>query len=189
MQQLDRSGVIGRAGGLGAPDPEALVEHVHRRRPELGWPDVWSAISTDDVFRQPADHLLDAAAAAGVDCRSYLFTWGAAGFGGRLGACHAIEIPFVFDNLDQPGLPMLLGMGPEQDRLAAQLAPAWRTFAAGGDPWPALGRSRTTAVFDGRGEPQVVDDPHGPDRAAWGPRWHQPLDAAGRPWAGEEGRP
>lgn len=182
VQQLDRTGVLARAAQLGVEDPDGLVEHIHRRRPGLTWPEVWSAVATDDVFRQPADQLLDAAAAAGIECRSYLFTWPVPGLGGRMGACHAVDVPFVFDNLDQPGLPMLIGTGDEQIRLARRLSEAWRGFAAGDDPWPRLEPTRRTIVFDGSAEDTVLDDPHAGERAAWGDRWHRPLDAGGRPW-------
>lgn len=54
--------------------------------------------------------------------------------GGALGACHGVEIAFVFGVLDKPGVDFLSGKGPEADRLAEVTMDAWLAFACGGDP-------------------------------------------------------
>jgi para-nitrobenzyl esterase len=58
--------------------------------------------------------------------------------GGRLGACHGLELPFVFATLaTATGPEGLLGDGGPQ-ALAEELCGAWTAFARSGDPgWPS----------------------------------------------------
>ena len=93
-------------------------------------------------------------------------------FGGRLGSCHALEIPFVFDNLDKPGVRMFCGDEPPAG-LGAAMNAAWARFARSGDPaggglgeWPAYGGDRrATMVLDV--DTRVEDDPMAGQRAVW----------------------
>ena len=69
----------------------------------------------------------------------YEFAWPSPAFGGMLGACHGLEIPFVFDTLDLGSRQMLgglLGPNPPQT-LATEMHDAWVRFVASGQPgWP-----------------------------------------------------
>ena len=125
-------------------------------------------MQTDWWVRVPAIRLADAHATATSDTYMYEFAWQSPAFGGRLGAVHALEIPFVFDTLDQdlPLLGPLLGADPPQ-QLADTMHAAWVSFATTGDPgWPRydLGR-RATMRFDVPSA--VVDDPRSWERALW----------------------
>ncbi len=103
----------------------------------------------------------------------YEFAWPSPAFGGVFGACHALEIPFVFDTLDLGPDQMqgsLLGSDPPQE-LADAMHGAWVAFAATGDPgWPRYDLDRrATMRFDTVS--QVVDDPRSFERTVWaGPR-------------------
>ena len=73
-----------------------------------------------------------------------------------MGACHSVEIPFVFGTHDQPGVRDWTGHGEAADRLSAQMLAAWTQFARSGDPstpglaWPAFdAASKPTMWFDG----------------------------------------
>ena len=59
-----------------------------------------AAVLTDWWVRVPAIRLADAHAPAPAGTFMYEFAWPSPAFDGRLGACHALEIPFVFDTLD-----------------------------------------------------------------------------------------
>ena len=128
--------------------------------------DVLTAVATDRVFRIPAIRLAE----AGLDARPtymYLFTWETPVFGGKLKSCHALELPFMWDAIDKPGLSMLTGDGAERQGIADVMHSAWISFARTGDPgWPAYETSRrATQVFDTTSE--VVDDPMGAQRELW----------------------
>lgn len=95
----------------------------------------------------------------------YEFAWRSPRFDGGLGACHGLEIAFVFDTLGYEAEP-LAGSDPPQ-QLADTMHAAWVSFAAKGDPdWPKydLGR-RATMRFDTTSE--VVDNPRSAERTLW----------------------
>ncbi len=95
----------------------------------------------------------------------YEFAWRSPPFDGRLGACHGLEIAFVFDRLGH-GTEPLLGADPPQ-LLADTMHAAWVAFAIhGGCGWPQYDLShRATMRFDVRSE--VVYDPRSAERALW----------------------
>lgn len=67
----------------------------------------------------------------------YSFAHRSTALGGRLGATHTVELPFVFDLADEPWLhgdTGLLGPDPAPAGLAARVHGAWVAFATTGDP-------------------------------------------------------
>ncbi len=128
---------------------------------------IWSAIQTDMMFRNPAVGLLEAQTAHGQKVYSYLFTWRNPD-GNPLGSCHALEIGFVFGRHE----PLFCGTGPDADRLSECIQDAWLSFAHHGDPsgeclgqWPPYGTERNTMLLgkDSRVEAAPYDDV----RAIW----------------------
>ena len=125
-----------------------------------------SAIQTDWYWRIPAVRFADAhASTARASTYMYEFAWRSPQSGGRLGAAHSVEIPFVFDTLGL-GTEPLLGPAPPQS-LATAMHAAWVAFAAVGDcGWPKYDLAhRPTMHFDTASE--VVDDPLAPKLALW----------------------
>ena len=49
---------------------------------------------------------------------------------GALGACHALELPFVFGTLHLAGVDRFVGAGPAADALSAEIMDVWSTFDA-----------------------------------------------------------
>lgn len=131
--------------------------------------DLLAAIQTDWWCRIPAIRLADAHAKSTSATYMYEFAWPSPELNGLLGACHALEIAFVFDTLDKEFKPMvgpLLGTNPPQ-QLADTMHAAWVAFATNGDcGWPKydLG-SRATMRFDTTSE--VMYDPRSAERALW----------------------
>ncbi|RSM89617.1 carboxylesterase/lipase family protein [Kibdelosporangium aridum] len=119
-------------------------------------------LMTDLHFRIPAIRLAETAKTAYM----YEFTWQPGTFGGKLGACHAAEIPFVFDVLDDNPFETLLGTDLPQ-HLADSMHAAWVSFATNGNPgWFKYDeRNRSTMRFDFTSE--VVLDPRPAERALW----------------------
>ena len=127
--------------------------------------DLLAAIQTDWYWRIPAIRLADAHAKRSGSTYMYEFAWRSPQFEGLLGACHALEIPFVFDTLGN-GTELLWGTDPPQ-QLADTMHAAWVAFATNGDcGWPKYDLSRrATMRFDTTSE--VVDDPRSAERAIW----------------------
>ena len=93
------------------------------------------AVLTDHTFRLPAIRMAEAQLQHQPNVWMYLFTFASPAFGGVLGACHALEVPFVWDNLDAQGAPMFVGdVGEAHRRLARLMGDAWTAFARHGDP-------------------------------------------------------
>ena len=92
---------------------------------------------------------------------------------GELGACHFLEVPFVFDRL---GWPPLLGDSPPPS-LASEMHASWVRFATTGSPadeglssWPRYTVDRRTVmVFDST--IGAVDDPAADERELWDGLW------------------
>ncbi|MFG2498098.1 carboxylesterase family protein [Streptomyces sp. NPDC048441] len=132
-----------------------------------------AALITDRLFRSQTDALLDAAVAGGGAAWSYLFRATTPVLGGGLGSAHTLDIPYVFDVLDGPGLRAWVGEKASQG-LADAMSGAWTCFARGGHPgtellpeWPQFDASRrATMVLDS--EPRVEFDPLGDRRRLWG---------------------
>jgi para-nitrobenzyl esterase len=95
---------------------------------------IWVATGTDIVFRWPSLQLAAAHEARGARVHVYLFDWESPAFGGILGACHALELPFVFGAVDVPVVRVFSGGGRAVETLSAQMQTAWLSFAADGRP-------------------------------------------------------
>ncbi len=146
-------------------DPQKAITGYRETGPAATAGDLYSAIISDFSFRIPAIRLAEAQLRNGGEVRMYEFAWRSPMFDGRLGACHALELGFVFDHLDCAG-PML-GEHPPQ-RLADDMHRAWVNFARNGDPgWPRYETSRRPVMrFDTQGG-IVVNDPASSTRQLW----------------------
>jgi para-nitrobenzyl esterase len=118
---------------------------------------LYELVQSDWVFRMPTQRLAEAQAAGRGVAYLYELVWAAPANGGILGACHGLDGPLVFGNLDEGFAARLIGPlpCPAAEEVSAQFRTAWTRFAATGDPgWPAYDpRQRLTRVF---GLPPVV---------------------------------
>lgn len=107
--------------------------------------DAFTEALTDLVFRLPARRF---AAAHQGRTHVYDFSWRSTAYDGALGACHAIELPFVFNTLSTvAGAKGLAGENPPQD-LADRMNRIWADFArTGALPWPEY-EAATRIVYD-----------------------------------------
>jgi para-nitrobenzyl esterase len=165
LAELDHAAIVSRLGDI-IPDPAALLDAYRAVTPEASPADLWSAIATDGVFRIPAVRLAEAQATH-APVWLYRFTWETPVFGGILRSTHALEIPFVFDTLEQPGADRFTGDGPERAAIAHTMHRAWIAFARSGDPgWERYeAPRRATMRFDR--DTKVLEDPDGELRRAW----------------------
>ena len=109
--------------------------------------DLWVSVGTDNVFRWPSLQLAAAQRASGAGVFVYLFDWESPAFGGVLGSCHGLEIPFVFGAVGVPAVQLLTGAGPEVEALSARMQAAWLSFARSGDRFDSR---RTMAAVGSR---------------------------------------
>ncbi|RDI69121.1 carboxylesterase/lipase family protein [Nocardia pseudobrasiliensis] len=138
-------------------DP-AIADIYRAERPGAGAADLYAAILTDAIFRDDVTRLAETPGATHL----YEFAWPSAL--PDLGACHVIEVPFVFDQL--AAAHNLTGPNPPQ-ALADETHAAWVRFATHGDPGWAAATSESLVVhrFD---FPESTDaiDPRGEELRA-----------------------
>ncbi len=159
LSSLDEEGLVRwvtrfTAGPDAAHRLVGAVRDARLSRSEAVAPkDLWVAISTEMIFRLPTIRLADAHAAAaepGVGTYCYLFTWESPAFGGILGSCHTLEIPFVFGTVHNPGVQGFSGGGDRALALSSAMRRDWIAFARSGAPprWPVWNQTvRPTRVF------------------------------------------
>jgi para-nitrobenzyl esterase len=129
--------------------------------------DVWVAAESDRVFRVPAIELAAAQGRHTPDVWMYLFTYESPAQDGLLRACHALEIPFVWNTVGTAGSEAFTGTGPDAEALAAEMHEAWIAFAQSGDPgWDRYEEPRRATRVFGPGS-GVVDDPMPARRRIW----------------------
>jgi para-nitrobenzyl esterase len=175
--QLDEAGLTGRlAPRLAGADAAGIVGRYREARRGLlpvDPPALYFAIETDRLFRIPAIRLAEAHSQHQRQTFMYRFDWRSPLANGALGACHAIDLPFVFGNHARGQTRTFAGDGPDAGLLAARTMDAWIAFARSGDPghpglpdWAAYETAlRSTLIFDR--ECRLERDPEGDERCLW----------------------
>jgi para-nitrobenzyl esterase len=151
-----------------APGPDG-ARRYRDAFPAAGPDELYELVHSDWLFRMPSLHLAEAQTAARGRAYVYELAWPAPGMGGVFGACHGLDVPLVFGNLDRGRPAMLIGEtpSPEAAALSARMRAAWVSFAADGDPgWPAYDTDqRLVQLFDTR--PAVTAYPEESSRLIW----------------------
>ena len=156
------------AGGRSGADALAVYR---RNRPGADDVEIVAAFQSDLMFRIPTLRLADAQVKHHPRTWVYEFGWRSTALGGRYGACHFLEVPFAFDQLDNDAARGIAGEPPPP--LADLVHPAWVAFVKSGDPnhgglpdWEPweVGR-RPTMRFDLPSA--LVLDPAADERALW----------------------
>jgi len=123
------------------------------------------------VFTYPAIYFSEGHAKHGGSVWMYRFDYESNVFDGDLKAFHALEIPFVWNNMQKA--EAITGNDPQRYKLAQQMHQAWIAFAHHGDPnipelqnWPQYDlENRATILFNTSNE--VVNDPNSQERLKW----------------------
>lgn len=152
-------------------DADAALATYRDALPGASAAELECALITDLVFRIPAVRLADAQGEH-AEVFQYLWRWASPAWGGLIGASHAIELPFVFDLVEDQRLHVFVG--PEAPKeLARATHEAWVAFARTGrpgadglPPWPRVtDDGRPVMVLDT--ESELVLDPDGEARRFW----------------------
>lgn len=142
--------------------PDGAAEIYAANRPDASPGDIASAILTDAAFRAPTARLATAQHAAGGRVHAYEFAWPTSVQG--LGACHALELPFVYDTLAE-GAAMVGSAAPQH--LADEVHRAWVDFGRDGQPgWREWAPDQPSVmVFDAASE--LMNAPRAAELALW----------------------
>ncbi|MFE3716475.1 carboxylesterase/lipase family protein [Streptomyces cyaneofuscatus] len=144
--------------------PNATARTYRANRPDATPGELLGALATDLLLRVSLNRLADAR--AGAPGSTYVYEFGWPSPVQRLGACHALELGFVFDTLAHPDTMALTGPDAPQE-LADAMHRAWVEFATTGDPgWPSWDASRPVRFF-GPGAPALVLAPRDDELRSW----------------------
>ena len=161
--------VSASVGPEGAPQ---VIEMYRSAAPNDKPMHLWTSIVTDQMFTHNSIVLAERKAAQhAAPVYMYKINWDSPVLGGKLRSPHAVELPFVFDNVDVSA--GLVGAGPAQNQMAELMSRTFAAFARTGNPnvkgyphWPAYTLDkRDTFIYDI--PPRVVSDPNTRYRAYW----------------------
>jgi para-nitrobenzyl esterase len=174
VMNADAAAVEGVFASLFPSGHQAYLDEIRRMRAGNTSAALLGDLMSDAMFRIGSLRMAEARSDQGHPAYVYQFDWQSPA---GLQSCHCLEIPFVFNNLDQwTGSPMLKGARPEEMKgLAEAVHNAWIAFARTGKPdhpglppWPVYRREdRMTMRFDST---------IGPVRDLAGLEWRQPWD-------------
>jgi len=162
---------------------DRILATYRKTRPDASPADIYVAIGTARAFWLGSIEIAEKKyEQKSAPVYMYMFTNGSnmivPGTNHRLGAAHATEIWYKFDNVDleppkdAPG-PPLIGDDRDRKKAALNMSEMWTTFARTGHPgakgqpsWPAYDtQNRATMMIDA--QCRVEDDPFGPERVMW----------------------
>ncbi|MDX3798655.1 carboxylesterase/lipase family protein [Streptomyces sp. AK04-3B] len=143
LERVDRLGAVALAGAMARCHCGPEVPRGYRAlHPEAGPAELVGQMVTDSLLRLPLRRLADARPGTSY---VYEFAWPSRRPG--LGACHALELGFVFDTGETPESAKLAGDGAPQE-LADAMHGTWTRFAATGDPgWEAWNAAHPVRIF------------------------------------------
>ena len=162
------------ADGMGTLDLNDVITMYRKSDPTYTASDVFFRATTDSRDWRPALEEIERRAAqpaGSAPTYSYQLDWGSP-VHPELRACHALDIPFLFDNVALANT--LSGTGPEAQLMADQISEAYIAFARTGNPntaklphWHEYDQThRSTMVFNVTSK--VVDDPRPGPRKLFG---------------------
>jgi para-nitrobenzyl esterase len=175
------------------PHADAVLATYRKSRPNASATDLYIAITTARMIWIGSFTIAERKYAQnGSPVYMYMFTHESnfiiPGTHHQLGAAHALEIPYKFENIrfldsqpeagvQQPGshlgMGSIVGTDPNREKVADNMSEMWTTFAKTGHPqakgqpdWPAYTTGeRATMSIDA--ECKIVDDPFGEERKLW----------------------
>ena len=152
-------------------ETENLINLYRQGRPNIENVDLLQVLASDNSFRVGV--LTEAelkAAQAAAPVYMYYFTWRSPVRQGKLKSYHCLDIPFVFNNVDEA--TSMVGAAQNRYLLADRLSGAFAAFARHGNPnldgipdWPAFDNKRRATMFVDN-DWRVVNDPYGAERVA-----------------------
>lgn len=156
VTKADQATVDGRFRDFFGSAAVAAREEYAAHLPGASPGGLLQGMMTDHMFAAGTHAFAERVASLGRPGFVYRFDWAAEG--NAFGACHCIELPFVFNNPADWAAPMLAG--GKTGGLPDQMQDAWIAFARHGDPnhaglaaWPRYDAAqRMVMCFDSRSE-------------------------------------
>ncbi|MFD7813545.1 carboxylesterase/lipase family protein [Streptomyces sp. NPDC059785] len=167
LERIDRLGAVALAGAMARCHCGPEVARGYRAaHPDARTSEVVGQLVTDYLLRVPL-HRLAESRTGHAPTYVYEFGWPSNVPDLDLGACHALELGFVFDTAGVPEAERLAGPGAPRE-LATAMHSAWVRFAVEGHPgWPAWDGTHPVRVFRGGPQADVVHGLRDQEMALW----------------------
>jgi para-nitrobenzyl esterase len=180
---LTNDGLKLRLGKEFGRDAEKILSTYRKSRPDATPVDLYIAITTARAMWLGSIEIAEKKyGQKSAPVYMYMFTHESnlivPGTNHQLGAAHATEIWYKFDNVDvvgpnDPTRPSLIGTDSDRKKAAVNMSGMWATFARNGQPgakgqpsWPAYTlQKRATMMIDA--QCKIEEDPFGRERALW----------------------
>jgi para-nitrobenzyl esterase len=167
LWSLSEEGMRSRVEKLAGADTDKLIEVYRREHPNLSPSALYFHIASYSLMGSGSVAIAERRAALGkAPAYLYRLDWETPVLDGKLISPHGLEMPFVFDNVENGGVG-LTGGGEAARKMADKLSETWIAFAATGNPntpknglpqWdPYDAQKRSTMIFDN--ESRVEADP------------------------------
>lgn len=139
---------------------DMILNYYYNRQKSYPW-EIYCQFMTDTFFLLPTIRFVEKWISFDFPVFFYLFEWPSPYLEGKLGACHTLELGFLFGNYDE----RFFGKGKEADELSRKMQDAWTSFARFGDPscesigeWPDYRKEKKVMIL-GK-ECYLKEDPH-----------------------------
>ncbi len=176
MQALDEAGLekrVHRLFGDRAREGIEVYRNARLRRVDEVTPvALWRAIMTDSMFRIPAIRLAELHSHHTRETWMYVFDYESPALDGRLGACHSIDVPFVFGTTGVGELARFCGDTHLVRCLSEIIHDTYVAFGKYGNPanamfdWPGYDRIYRRTMRLGM-KSRMEDAPMEAERAFW----------------------
>jgi para-nitrobenzyl esterase len=164
---LDDEGLKKRVEMIASAEAEKLIGLYRKNYPNMSPSSIYFHIASYSGMGSGSVTIAERKMALGkAPAYLYRLDWETPVLNGKLISPHGLEMPFVFDNVDEGGIG-LSGGGAAAQKMADKMSEAWIAFAATGDPntqksdlplWdPYDNLKRPTMIFDK--ESRVEFDP------------------------------
>ena len=135
---FDDDALLSAAGGVFGFRAAEGIDKYRGAREARGEPTgalgLWNAIMTDSMFRIPAIRTALAQGRHSPDVWMYRFDYSSPAYDGRLGACHSLDIPFIWGTYGVENMREFCGRGSDLADLSRTMMGTWLAFAKTGDP-------------------------------------------------------
>lgn len=143
----DRDGLLKAIARFHGADSGEVLARYEAQMPGASVAAIEERFLSETIYQRPALQTLQTHVEAGGTGFAYEFDWVPPFEGGRLGASHGFDEPFVFGNVEPRRLPLTHG-DPSAQSLADDMSGALYRFAREGDPgWPSFERDRFIRTF------------------------------------------
>lgn len=177
LDDLDNERLSGMARRIFGENTTSAMDVYREARESRGQAvtplDIWNAMVTDQIFRMPAIRTAELHSSHTPQTWMYLFDYISPAYDGRLGACHSIDIPFVWGTYMVEKMKVFCGEGPIVEELSERMMDIYLAFARTGNPrtddipeWPVYDTESRATMRMGK-KFRVEEQPMDEERLFW----------------------